>query len=265
MGRSSTPAADQESGSVAFVGDDLGDARQGRDLCGSPRGVAAHDDDPRPGIVAGQPPDQLPALGIALGGHRAGVHHAQVGRFIAAGLAVADPQQPFADVLGLVLIDLTAERAGAEHRGHPADSSGSIVALHRPLAAGDHGILAEGVDLVAFQFGVLPGGGQADRAALLVHGLGDQEPLLGRVPEQLLHHADDVVVRVVVVVPEHHVVAGLTLGFRLAFGARPGRGFDLRLGDGSITLGSQDNRPPRERGRQRNADAAASGPWTEVL
>jgi hypothetical protein len=39
-------------------------------------------------------------------------------------------------------------------------------------------------------------------------------------PEQPLHHQDDVLVRVVVVIPQNDVVAGLSFGLPLSSGAR---------------------------------------------
>ena len=177
----------------------------------------------------------LPALGVALGRDRAGVDDAQVGRLVVGRVAIAGRGQRLAHELGLVLVDLAAERDGFERRhggvrtacesGAPGTRSRTSMASGRaPIPAparwwptsspcsSDQRILAEGVDLVALQLGVLAGGGEHDRPAAGVDFLGDLKALFHRVAEQLLHHGDHVLERVVVVVPEDDVVARLPLG-----------------------------------------------------
>ena len=107
---------------------------------------------------------------------------------------------------------------------------------HRTFATGDQRIFPEGMNLVAFQFRMFASGGEADGFSLLVDFVSDLVPLFGSVAEQLPHHADHVLIRVLIVVPEHHVVAGLPFGLlvRLFFG----RGLCSRFwrGDGRLAL-----------------------------
>ena len=65
------------------------------------------------------------------------------------------------------------------------------------------------MNLVPFQFGVFTGGRQADDAARRIDFFGDLEGFLIGMPEQFLHHADHVIVGVLVVVPKDDVVARL--------------------------------------------------------
>ena len=85
--------AAQQIGQLALVGDDLRHARQRGDFLRRPRGVAAHHDDLRAGILPRQPANRLPALGVAFVRHRAGVDDAQLGRLVVARVLVADAEQ----------------------------------------------------------------------------------------------------------------------------------------------------------------------------
>ena len=62
------------------------------------------------------------------------------------------------------------------------------------------------------RFGVLERGGQADGLALRIDLFGDLKALFPRMAEQLLHHFDDIVIRMVVVVPQDDVVTRLPAG-----------------------------------------------------
>jgi len=84
---------------------------------------------------------------------------------------------------------------------------------HRTFAAFDQGVAAEGMDLIAFQFGVFLGCRQADGAARVIDLGGDLHPALQRVTEQLPHHTDHVIVGMIVVIPQDHVEARLAFRF----------------------------------------------------
>ena len=85
------------------------------------------------------------------------------------------------------------------------------------------------MDLVPLELGMLAGGREHHHAALRVDLPGHLEASREGVCEEFSEHRDDVLVGVVVVVPEHHVVAGLALGLwgRLRSGGR-----SSLLGDG---------------------------------
>ena len=87
------------------------------------------------------------------------------------------------------------------------------------------------LDLITLQFRVLQGRRQANRLPLRIHFLRDLKPLLPRVAKQFLHHLDDVIVRMVIVIPQNDVVSRLPLG-RLFLWL--GLLLLLRLGDGHI-------------------------------
>ena len=86
------------------------------------------------------------------------------------------------------------------------------------------------MDLISLQLRMLQGGCQADRAAVVIHGLGNFEcPLIVDV-KQVFHHSFDVAVRVIVIVPQHNVVPRLMSWSRGAF--RYGIEFNLCIGGG---------------------------------
>ncbi len=93
---------------------------------------------------------------------------------------------------------------------------------HGAFAAGDEVVFAEGVNLVALELSMFSGSGEDDDVALGVDFGGDLHALFNGMAEELLHHIDDVVVGVVVVVPEDDVVRGLSLGFFLFSALRSG-------------------------------------------
>ncbi len=84
------------------------------------------------------------------------------------------------------------------------------------------------MDLVALQFRVLLRRREHDHPALVIHLLGEAKPCLGGMAEELPEHGDHVLVGVIVVIPEHDVVAGLSL--------RPGGG-GVGRGDGGDRVG----------------------------
>src|SRR4051812_36962587 len=86
---------------------------------------------------------------------------------------------------------------------------------HRPLAAADEWIGAEGVNLIALQLRVLLCRRQHDDATLRVYLVGHLKAPLARVAEQLLQHGDDVIETVVVVVEQHDVIRRLPLDLAL--------------------------------------------------
>ncbi len=120
----------------------MADAGQGGDGGGVAAGVAAHDHQGgfRVGLV--QAADGLPALGVALVRHRAGVDHAQLGPPPGLGLDPAGGLQQFLDVLRLVLVDLAAERRRREgarggHVGHSGGKrAGRVVGRRRRFRSG---------------------------------------------------------------------------------------------------------------------------------
>ena len=71
------------------------------------------------------------------------------------------------------------------------------------------------MDLVAFQLGVFECRGETDRTSRVIDLGGNLETLFQRVPEQGLHHLDDVLVGVIIIIPEQHLVARLAFGFSL--------------------------------------------------
>ena len=111
------PASGEQVRQLPLVAEDFDDAGQGSHFLRSPAGVAAHDDNFRPGILPGELPDEFAAFRFALGGDAARVDDAQIDRFARLGLAISQPPQTFAHVLGLVLIDLATEGDCGE-RGH---------------------------------------------------------------------------------------------------------------------------------------------------
>jgi len=72
-----------------FIGDDRSNAGQTADGVRISRGVAAHDDNRRTGILGVQTTNQLPALRVAFARDSAGVDKAKIGRFFANGRGVA--------------------------------------------------------------------------------------------------------------------------------------------------------------------------------
>ena len=84
---------------------------------------------------------------------------------------------------------------------------------HRSLAPANQRVLSVGVNLVSLQFRMLTCRGQADRSPARIDLLGNLEASLGRVAEQLLHHANHVFVRMVIVIPKDDVISRLL--FRL--------------------------------------------------
>lgn len=96
-------------GEAALVRDDLRNARQARDRIRIACGVAPHDDDACGWVVLMQSADELPALGVALGGDGAGIEDAQMGRLVLGRLAPAALFQRFLHELSLILVDLATK------------------------------------------------------------------------------------------------------------------------------------------------------------
>src|SRR5262245_9772046 len=71
------------------------------------------------------------------------------------------------------------------------------------------------MNLVALQLGMLLGRGQHDAAAAGIDLFGNLKALFRREAKDLHHHGGDVIVGMVVVVPENHVVPRLRLGLAL--------------------------------------------------
>ncbi len=70
-----------------------GHTRQGGQLLRGPLRVAARDQNPRPGVGAVEPADELAGVVVGGGRDRAGVHHHQVGAAgVAAGTVAAGGQ-----------------------------------------------------------------------------------------------------------------------------------------------------------------------------
>jgi hypothetical protein len=65
------------------------------------------------------------------------------------------------------------------------------------------------MNLVPFEFGMFPSGGETDGASTRVYGGSDLETLFNRMTKQIPHHLDHVLVCVVIVVPEYHMVTWL--------------------------------------------------------
>src|SRR4051794_34194219 len=72
---------------------------------------------------------------------------------------------------------------------------------HRTFAALDLIVLAERVNLVALELGVLSGGGEQDGTPASVDLFGELKALFYRIAENLMDHIDDVFERMVLVVP----------------------------------------------------------------
>ncbi len=169
-------------------------------------------------ILAGQAANRLSTLGIAFLGHRARVDDAQIGRFVVAGVLVANPQQTLTHVLRLVLIDLAAERAGLESWSrHRPDLFRFRLdrRRHRTGAAGDEIVPAERVNLIALQFRMFQRRGQTDGAPARIDFLRDLEPFSTGCPNTVRIMSIDVIVRMIIVVPQNHLVPRLTLGLGL--------------------------------------------------
>ena len=85
-------------------------------------------------------------------------------------------------------------------------------AAHRAFAAGDEPIAAEGVDLVAFEFRMFHRGRQTNGTARSIDFPRQFIALFRRMTEEILHHPNDIVVRMIVIIPQDDVVPGLLLG-----------------------------------------------------
>src|SRR5262245_23474108 len=106
--------AAQKIGNFSLVSYDLRYVRQLRQLVRGARGVTAHDDDAGVRVFASEPADSLPALAVALGRDRAGVHDAQVSRLVVFGIPISRAQESLTNQLGFVLVDFAAEGKRAE-------------------------------------------------------------------------------------------------------------------------------------------------------
>jgi hypothetical protein len=74
------------------------------------------------------------------------------------------------------------------------------------------GIFPEGVNLIPFELSVLASGGEADCSAAGIDFHGNLDAAFKRVPEELPHHLDHIVVSVIVVIPKNNVVGRLPFG-----------------------------------------------------
>ena len=68
-----------------------------------------------------------------------------------------------------------------------------------------------GVDLIAFQFGMLHRRGQTNGAAGRIDLACQLIPLLVRMAEEFLHHSNHVFVGMLIVIPKHDMISRLTL------------------------------------------------------
>ena len=97
--------------------------------------------------------------------------------------------------------------------------------FHGTLATLDMLIFAESVNLITLEFRVFLRGGQADGFALRIDFASNHEAAVDGVSEQLPHHADHVVVRVIIIIPQYHVVPRLLLRFPIFLAGRSDYGF----------------------------------------
>lgn len=87
--------------------------------------------------------------------------------------------------------------------------------FHGSVTAFDQSIGSEGLDLVSFQFGVLSGCSQADGTSGRIDGTSDRIRHRSGITKQLPHHQLDIVVRMIVVIPQNDVVLGLSFSIGL--------------------------------------------------
>jgi len=66
------------------------------------------------------------------------------------------------------------------------------------------------MNLLDFELGVFPRGGQADASTVRIDCVGNFETPVNRVSEDLPHHQDNVLVGMIIVVPKNHVKPWLT-------------------------------------------------------
>ncbi len=122
-------AAREKVGELAFVGQHLDDARQSGDIGGGAGGVAAHHDDLRPGIGAGELADGLAAFEVRCRSDGAGVDQAEVGRVVTVGTAIPEATEALADVFRLVLVHFAAEGDGLEGGHREWEGLGAVCGL----------------------------------------------------------------------------------------------------------------------------------------
>ena len=65
------------------------------------------------------------------------------------------------------------------------------------------------MNLVAFEFSVLPSSSQADYPAIGVNGFGKFESLTKGMPKQLPHHQNYILVGMIVIIPKHDMITRL--------------------------------------------------------
>ena len=96
------------------------------------------------------------------------------------------------------------------------------------------------MNLIALQFGVFLRRRQANDSTGRVHFLSQLETLLKRVTKKFLKHAHDVLVRMIIVIPQGYVVSRLLFWpWRLGFGS------PSRLGDDCLLRHSTSSAPVR--------------------
>ena len=140
------------------------------------------------------------------------------------GILVADAQQTLPHVLRLVLIDFAAERAGLESRSRHlprpipvrARSSRVIEPAQRAMRLSRPKAWIWSRFSSACSFVVVRQMAQPRD----IHFFRDLETSFQRVPEQLPHHVDDVIVGMIIVIPQDHLVPRLPLAAWLAPRAR---------------------------------------------
>ena len=102
---------------LSFIRNDFNHPRQITDRLGIASCITAHHDRTRSGISAMNLTNHLARTRIAVVRDRAGVDHAEIGRLVCQGFAIAVLQQSLSNQLRFVLIHLAAEgfeAAGSE-------------------------------------------------------------------------------------------------------------------------------------------------------
>ena len=82
---------------------------------------------------------------------------------------------------------------------------------HRAPRPGDELVGTKGMNLVSLEFSVLLSRGQHHNPALEINLLRQQVARFGRMTKELPEHADHILIRVIVVVPENDMVTRLSL------------------------------------------------------
>lgn len=82
------------------------------------------------------------------------------------------------------------------------------------------------MNLFDFELGVFSRGGQTGTPTIGIDFVCNFEALVERVAKQLSHHQNDVLVGMVIIVPQNHVESRLALGAAVGFGRSLDDGLD---------------------------------------